>query len=64
MKVVCGSFTEVADQLQSILPQKTVDAHYMFKKSLHKFLEENISMTMEQKDNMASFCVSKLKKIF
>lgn len=63
MKLVCGNFTQVADQVQSILPQEIVDTHHMFKKSLHKFIDEKISMTMEQKDDMAGFYVSMLGKI-
>ena len=64
MKLVCGSFTQVADQVQSILPQESVDAHHKFKTSLHKFMEEKLAMTMEDKDDMAGFYVSKLKKVF
>lgn len=63
MKLVCRSFTQFADQVQSVLPQETMGAHHTFKKSLHKFMEEKLSMTMEHKDDMAGFYVSKLKRI-
>lgn len=41
-----------------------MDTHHIFKKSLHKFIEEKLSVTMDHKDDMAGFDVSMLKKIF
>lgn len=64
MKLVCGSFTQVTDQVQFILPQEIVNAHYMFKNCLHKCMEEKLSMAKEHMDDMARFYISKLKKIF